>query len=97
MLSSPCLWCFLENKLEMLLEDVRGNLKKKRKKEEPLFIWVYFGVKHVEIYGDYCHVLLCLLFKFFIRLGSCATGIFILFRNGLHEGKHLFNGVENVL
>jgi hypothetical protein len=73
-------------------KEVRGNLEK----EEPLFIWVYFGIKHVEICGD-CPMLLCLFFKFLIRLGSCANGIFILFGNGLHEGKHLFNGVENVL
>jgi hypothetical protein len=80
----------------MLSKDVRGNLGEK-KKEEPLFIWVYFGIKNVEICGDYCLMLLCLLFKFFIRLGSCANGILILFGNGLHEGKHLYNGVENVL
>jgi hypothetical protein len=79
----------------MLLEDFRGNLGKKG--EGPLFIWVYFAIKNVEICGDYCPTLLCLLVKKKIRLGSCANGIFILFGNGLHEGKHLFNGVENVL
>jgi hypothetical protein len=52
----------------------------------------------VEICGDYWPMLSCLLLNFFIRLGSCANGIFIiLFGNGLHEGKHLFNGVEHVL
>jgi hypothetical protein len=78
----------------MLLEDVKGNLEKKGRTS---FYLGLFWEKNVEICGDYCHVFLCLLFKFFIKLGSCANGIFILFGNGLHEGKHLFNGVENVL
>ncbi len=77
----------------MFSEDVRGILGEKIGRT-----FFYLGLFWNKKCGDYWPMLSCLLLNFFIRLGSCANGIFIiLFGNGLHEGKHLFNGVEHVL
>jgi len=38
-----------------------------------------------------------LVFLCFIKLGNYVNETFVLFENGLQEGKHLSMGVRNVL
>ncbi len=48
----------------------------------------------VEIISLYFHA--C-FFYVFIKLGNYVSGTFMLFGNGLQDGKYLSNGVGNVL